>query len=86
VAEVLVSNIAAQPDSRFAFDPPTALTLGDYPAASAEGTNSLNDLVLYMVDVGDDTYIVAFGNSALGELSTFEPTLRAILDTLAYSP
>jgi hypothetical protein len=85
VAGVLVDNISAQPDSPFAFDPPTGLNLGDFPAASAQGTNGVNDLILYLVDVGDGTYVAASGNAALGELSTFEPTLRAILDTLAYS-
>jgi len=85
VATVLVDNITSQPNSPFTLDEPTELTLNAIPAARSAGSNGDNGLVLILLDVGSETYVVAAASTAPEAIETYEPILRAILETLAFT-
>lgn len=68
------------------FSAPTDLTVGTRPAARIEGTGTDGQGVVLALNVGDNNYAFVSAISAPGEISRFEPTLLAILDSLVYIP
>lgn len=68
------------------FSTPTDLTIGAHPAARIEGSGTDGQAIVLAVDLGGGNYIFVTATSAPGEISRFEPTLLAILESLTYTP
>ncbi|MCB9450478.1 MAG: hypothetical protein H6672_03515 [Anaerolineaceae bacterium] len=61
------------------------LKVGSFDAATVSGSDDTLDAIIYVVKVADDAYVVAVGGSIKGEMGNFEPTLKAILETMTYA-
>jgi hypothetical protein len=69
------------------FGDASATTIGSSKsAARATGSNATTDLLMVAVKIGENGYALVIAASAKGELSQYEPTLDAILDTIRYTP
>jgi hypothetical protein len=66
------------------FNPTSEITVGDRPAARVDGSAADGQGVLIAVNMGDGIYNIVSATSAPGELAQFEPTLLAILASVAY--
>lgn len=69
------------------FSSPVELFIGDYIAArvSSAYKGSDNQLVVFLIELNADTYALAGGITAPGELDRFEPKFRSIAATLRYN-
>jgi hypothetical protein len=85
VADSLISTIGGQ-NSPFKLDAATDLTLGALIAARSQGSDGENDVLLLVLDAGNDLFGVLLGRTASGERDQFEPTLRAIFQTIQIVP
>ncbi len=65
---------------------PTALEVGSYSAARAEGQSAVTQTVVVALALGQGNFAVAFGNCVPGELELYEPALRDVLASLVYRP
>lgn len=79
VADSLLSTISAQ----FTMDTPTEVTLGSLTLARSQGSDGDNDVVLFVMDAGNDLFGVLVGRTASGERDQYEPVFRAIVQTIA---
>ncbi len=61
------------------------ITLGQRSVARTDGSNGTNDVLLLVIELGDDAFLVAFASSAVGEMTEFEPILRSIITTVVYN-
>jgi hypothetical protein len=81
VADSLVTTLVSQ-NSPFTLDAATELTLGNLTIGRSQGSDGDNDVVLLVLDAGNDLFGILVGRTASGERDQFEPTLRAILQTI----
>ncbi|MEO8610233.1 MAG: hypothetical protein ABI690_20225 [Chloroflexota bacterium] len=82
VADSLVTSIAGQSNSPFTLEAATEVALGSQTIGRSQGTDGDNDVLLLVVDAGNDLFGVLVGRTASGERDQYEPTLRAILQTI----
>jgi len=68
------------------FSQPSDLTIGGRAAARIEGSGTDGQAIVLAVNLGESNYVFATATSAPGEIGRFEPTLRAILESLTYTP
>lgn len=68
------------------FNPATDVTVGTRTAARIDGAGSDGQAVVLAINLGEGNYAFATATSAPGELGRFEPTLLAMLESLAYAP
>jgi hypothetical protein len=87
VTPVEVLKQIKAPASVGQFGDASATTIGSSKsAARAAGSNATTDLLMVAVKIGENGYALVIAASAKGELSHYEPTLDAILDTIRYTP
>lgn len=68
------------------FNAPSDLTVGARPAARIEGSGTDGQGLVIAMNLDNGNYAFVTAISAPGENSRFEPTLLAILESLAYTP
>ncbi len=68
------------------FNAPTDLSVGTRPAARIEGSGTDGQGLVLAMNLDNGNYAFVSAISAPGEISRFEPTLLAILESLAYTP
>jgi hypothetical protein len=78
VADSLLSTISSQ----FQMEASTQVNLGGLTIARSQGSDGENDVVLFVLDAGNDLFDVLIGRTASGERAQYEPVLRAILQTI----
>lgn len=61
------------------------LTIGPRRAARAEGSSGPDQALLIALELEPGAFAILVGGSAPNELARFEPTLRAVADTMSYS-
>ncbi|MGQ9850389.1 MAG: WD40 repeat domain-containing protein [Aggregatilineaceae bacterium] len=73
----LSESVEAQPES---------LTVGGQPAVRLASTAEVGDVLIFALDIGADMPVTVVAIAAAGELAQFEPTLRAVMETIEYAP
>jgi WD40 repeat protein len=68
------------------FSNPEALVISDNDAARIEGDIGGNDVVIFVMDLGNDLYNLMIGVTAPDELEKFEPKFLAIAASINYAP
>lgn len=81
VIEFFAQTLAGQGVS---FSTPTEFTIGRYSAARVEGSSADGQGVVMAVSLQNGIYNIISATSFLGEMTQFEPTLRAILESVSY--
>jgi hypothetical protein len=71
-------------DSTFQNGDPVALTLGSYAASRVPGNDSNNDLSVTLIDLGNDSVVLAFAYSTVGESDQFSTVLDTVLATVEF--
>ncbi|MBL8163374.1 MAG: hypothetical protein JNJ61_15410 [Anaerolineae bacterium] len=81
VLEFFAQTLAGQ---GVTFNTPAEFTLGSYNAARLEGSSADGQGTVMAVNLQNGIYNIASATSFLGEMTQFEPTLRAILESVTY--
>lgn len=81
VIEFFAATLSGQGVS---FSAPTEFAVGRYSAARVEGASADGQGVVLAVSLQNGIYNIASATSFLGEMTPFEPTLRAILESVSY--
>lgn len=61
------------------------LKVGNMDAAQISGSDDKADAIVYVVKVADDAYVVIVGGTAKGEMSNYEATLKAVIESITYT-
>lgn len=79
-----VKNQMTKSVTQVSFNATETTTIGGHTAARAVATSSQGDVILVVLDLGN-SYLIATGVTAKGELTTQEPQINAILTSASYA-
>lgn len=83
ISERVAENLSGE---RFAFDEVSVITINGFPAARLTGVNNVRQGVIYLIDQGGPSYILAIATTSPGELDLFDPEFQRILESVRYQP
>jgi hypothetical protein len=86
VTASLMTTLTEGEDSAFVLGESADLTLGSRAAQRVEGSVIDNDLLMVVVELGDDVFAMALAIIPTGEIEQVEPVLLSILDSLQLNP